>query len=237
MNTIMFDLDGTLLPMDQEAFIKLYFKNLIMHFAPKGLAKDALLNAMTIGTNAMLANDGSTTNEKRFWKSFQENMNVNVLEMEPDFYNFYETGFQEAKNACKTSEYAARCIKKLKDKNYTIVVATNPLFPPVATLSRIAWAGLNPNDFVHITTYDNSSYCKPNLGYYTEILKTIGKSPEECLMVGNDVTEDMCVKELGIDTYLITDCLLNANHLPFDEHKYGSFEDFEKFIDSLPTVE
>ncbi len=237
MNTILFDLDGTLLPMDQEAFIKHYFKNLILHFIPKGISKDDLLNGMTAGTNAMLANDGSTTNEKCFWSTFQENMNINVLDMEPDFYNFYETGFQEAKNACVTSEYAARCIKKLKDKNYKIVIATNPLFPPVATLSRIAWAGLDPNDFEHITTYDNSSYCKPNLGYYSEILKTIGKAPEDCMMVGNDVEEDMCVQELGLDTYLITDCLLNSKNLPTNNFKSGSFQDFESFIDSLPSIE
>lgn len=237
MNTIMFDLDGTLLPMDQEAFIKVYFKNLIMHFAPKGISKDELIHGMTTGTNAMITNDGSTTNEERFWKTFQETMGTDALDMEPDFYKFYETGFQEAKNACNTSEHAARCIKKLKDKNYTIVIATNPLFPPVATHSRIAWAGLNPDDFVHITTYDNSSFCKPNLGYYTEILETIGKTPEECLMVGNDVTEDMCVKDLGLDTYLITDCILNSKNLPIEEYKSGSFQDFEKFIDSLPVVE
>lgn len=236
MNTIMFDLDGTLLPMDQEAFIKVYFKNLIMHFAPKGISKDELIHGMTTGTNAMLSNDGSTTNEERFWKTFQETMGIDVLDMEPDFYKFYETGFQEAKNACNTSEYAARCIKKLKDKNYTIVIATNPLFPPVATHSRIAWAGLNPDDFLHITTYDNSSFCKPNLGYYSEILKTIGKTPKECLMVGNDVTEDMCVKDLGLDTYLITDCILNSKNLPIEEYKSGSFQDFEKYIDTLPVV-
>ena len=237
MNTILFDLDGTLLPMDQEAFIKIYFKNLIMHFVPKGISKEKLLNGMTIGTNAMLANDGSTTNEQCFWKTFEEIMDINMNDMEPDFYNFYETGFQEAKNACTASEHAAKCIKKLKDKNYKIVIATNPLFPPVATLSRIAWAGLDPNDFEHITTYDNSSYCKPKLGYYLEILKKIGKTPEECMMVGNDIEEDMCAKELGLDTYLLTDCLINPNNLSTEDFKSGSFKDLESFIDSLPVVE
>jgi len=33
MNTVLFDLDGTLLPMDQEAFIRLYFGALTQKFA------------------------------------------------------------------------------------------------------------------------------------------------------------------------------------------------------------
>ena len=56
-------------------------------------------------------------------------------------------------------------------------------------------------------------------------------------MVGNDVTEDMCVKDLGLDTYLITDCILNSKNLPIEEYKSGSFHDFEKFIDRFPVVE
>lgn len=36
MNTVLFDLDGTLLPMDQEAFIRLYFGALSQKFEPYG---------------------------------------------------------------------------------------------------------------------------------------------------------------------------------------------------------
>ena len=44
-------------------------------------------------------------------------------------------------------------------------------------------AGLSTDDFALITTYDNSSYCKPNPKYYVEILEKFGLKPEECLMV------------------------------------------------------
>lgn len=37
MNTVLFDLDGTLLPMDQEAFIRLYFGALTQKFPHMGL--------------------------------------------------------------------------------------------------------------------------------------------------------------------------------------------------------
>lgn len=236
MNTILFDLDGTLLPMDQELFIRQYFKQLISHFIPKGFGPEELINGVNEGTKAMLGNDGNLKNEDRFWKVFSDNLEEDMRAYEQDFFEFYQTKFQNVKATTTSSEHAARCIKKLKDKNYFIVVATNPVFPPVATLSRIAWAGLNPEDFIHITTYDNSSYCKPNLEYYKEILEIIGKDPSECMMVGNDVTEDMCAKNLGMDTYLITDCLINTHDLPTDQFIKGSLEDFERFVDSLPAA-
>ena len=36
ITTVLFDLDGTLLPMDQDAFIKDYFGRLARHLAPHG---------------------------------------------------------------------------------------------------------------------------------------------------------------------------------------------------------
>ena len=36
IDTIMFDLDGTLLPMDQIEFVNSYMKHLVGRFAPQG---------------------------------------------------------------------------------------------------------------------------------------------------------------------------------------------------------
>ena len=43
----------------------------------------------------------------------------------------------------------SRTIQELKEKGYNIILATNPIFPKVATLNRIKWANLNPNDFIY----------------------------------------------------------------------------------------
>lgn len=67
----------------------------------------------------------------------------------------------------------------------------NPIFPAVATESRIRWAGLAPETFAWYTTYENIGYCKPNPDYYREILRYLDCRAEDCLMVGNDVEEDM----------------------------------------------
>ena len=103
------------------------------------------------------------------------------------------------------------------------------LFPRVGTLSRIRWAGLDAADFALITTYENATHCKPNPAYYAEILRKTGKRPQECLMVGNDATEDTAALEQGIGVYLVTDCLLNPKGRDISGLPQGTFAAFLAF--------
>lgn len=83
------------------------------------------------------------------------------------------------------------------------------------------------------TSYETSHYCKPNLDYYREVLKKLDVSPEECLMVGNDVAEDMIAKELGMRVFLLTDCIINKNNTDISKYPHGSFDELFMFIDAL----
>ena len=105
-----------------------------------------------------------------------------------------------------------------------------PIFPAIATRKRIAWAGLAPEDFELYTTYENSRYCKPNLEYYKEIINELGAKPEECLMVGNDVGDDMVAGKLGMKVFLLTDCLINKADINVSEYPNGNFDDLIKYI-------
>ena len=100
----------------------------------------------------------------------------------------------------------------------------------MATKARIRWAGCNPDDFKYITAYENSRFSKPNLKYYEEVLEKTGYKPEEVIMVGNDVREDMIVNKLGIDSYLITDCLLNLDNEDINKYKHGNFEEIMNLV-------
>ena len=66
ITTVMFDLDGTLLPMDQELFIKDYFGRIIKHMAPHGYEARTLIDLLWKGTGAAVENDGSCSNEEVF---------------------------------------------------------------------------------------------------------------------------------------------------------------------------
>lgn len=224
INTILFDLDGTLLPMDQEKFVNVYFKMLAAKLVPYGYEPQQLINAILAGIEAMIKNDGSQLNEDAFWKRFVDIYGDKVLADKPVFEDFYKNEFQDARSFCGFNPKAAETVRSLKDKGYRVVLATNPLFPSIATESRIRWAGLEPSEFDLYTTYENTPYCKPNLDYYRDILKRIDCRPEECLMVGNDMGEDMVVEALGMQAFLLTDCLINTQKKDITAYPHGSFE-------------
>ncbi len=234
LTTILFDLDGTLLPMpDQELFLKAYMKGLAAKVAPLGYEPKKLVDTVLMGTGDVIRNDGTATNETVFWKAFCGVFGEEALRHLPVFEAFYKNEFQQVSSTCGCDARAARLIAKLKDKGFRLVLATNPLFPAVATQSRIRWAGLNEADFELVTTYENSSFCKPNLKYYEEIVNKLGLDPAQCLMVGNDVGEDMIAGKLGMKTFLLTDCLINRVQADIDAYPHGSFEALEAYIESL----
>ena len=237
MNTAVFDLDGTLLVMpDQNLFLNTYFSALAKKLLPYGFDPGKLTRAVWQGMMAMINNDGSRTNEKRFWDTFSDILGEEVYGLEPVFMDFYTNEFNEAKCTISANPLAAQCIGLLKEKGYRVVLATNPVFPRIATLTRIQWAGLNPEDFELITTYENASYCKPNLDYYREVLKTIKSTPKECIMVGNDVKEDMGVRKLGMDTFLLKDCLINSENEDISHIKQGDFGDLLELVKNLDKI-
>lgn len=237
MNTFIFDLDGTLLPMpDQELFLETYMKALSVKIISHGMDAKNLIKAVWTATGAMLKNDGSMTNEKRFWTVFSGLIGEEPDRLEQLFDQFYRNEFIAAKETTYSHPKAAECIKILKNKGYQVILATNPLFPRIATLTRMEWAGLNPEDFELITTYENSSYCKPNLEYYKEILSAINKEAGECIMIGNDVKEDMCTARLGMDTYLLKECMICSEEEDITGYKQGSFDDLLEMIEKLPEL-
>lgn len=228
--TILFDLDGTLLPMDQDLFTKTYFKELAIKLAPLGFDPQALAVNIWAGVAAMVKNDGSVTNEEAFWQAFSHIYGETVRQYIPVFEEFYANEFQKAKKVCGFSTKSKEVVEKLKEAGYQVVLATNPIFPAIATQSRIRWAGLEPEDFLWYTTYENSSFSKPNPKYYEEIMGKLGLDPRDCLMVGNDVTEDGAAKALGMDVFFLTDCLINKEEKDISQEPHGSFGELEAFI-------
>lgn len=236
MDTFLFDLDGTLLPMNQDDFIEGYLKGVSKKMLPYDFDTKTLIRAIWEGSKSMIDNDGSMRNEERFWNATTEIFGQRIREHEHVFNDYYKTEFQEMKKATNPNPLAKKIIDRLKTKGYRVILATNPVFPPIATHSRIAWAGLEVNDFELITTYDNSSFCKPNIGYYKEILNKLELTPSQCIMVGNDIGDDMVSKSLGLDVFLVTDCLINTHGEDANQYRKGTLSDLYEIICDLPSI-
>lgn len=233
IKAVLFDLDGTLLPMEQEVFAKTYFGMLAQKLAPHGYEPTKLIENIWKGTGVMVKNDGSRTNEAAFWEYFKQIYGDAVLDDMKYYDEFYQQDFDNVKISCGYNENAPKIVNELKKRGFRVALATNPIFPSVATECRMKWAGLCKDDFELFTTYENSCYCKPNLKYYESILDKLGLRAEECLMVGNDVKEDMVAKELGIQVFLLTDCLINKNNEDVSVYPNGGFDDLFEFVKAL----
>ena len=233
ITTVLFDLDGTLLPMDMNEFIKAYFGGLARRLAPHGYEPQKLIDAIWQGTAAMVKNDGSVSNEERFWAGFEASYGRAARQDEELFAAFYREDFDNVRTSCGYTPAAREVIDTVKACGLRTALATNPIFPAMATERRIAWAGLSPSDFELYTTYENSRFCKPNLDYYRDVMQKMGVTPEECLMVGNDVGEDMIAQQLGCRVFLLTDCIINSKNLDISIYPHGGFDDLIAFIKSL----
>ena len=233
IKAVLFDLDGTLLPMDQDAFVKLYFGNLAKKMAPLGYDPEKLVASIWGGTKAMVKNDGSCTNEEAFWRYFASLFGEEARKDEPHFDAFYRTDFEKARASCGYNEKAAQLVKAVKEKGLRCALATNPIFPDIATSQRIQWAGLSKGDFELYTTYENARHCKPNPAYYQDILEKMGLEGSECVMIGNDAVEDVAAQQAGMQVFLIDDCLLNGDKVDMDTIPHGNFDDAIRFVKAL----
>lgn len=228
---VLFDLDGTLLPMDQDTFAKTYFKLLAAKLVPHGYEANSLIDGIWSGTAAMVKNDGSCTNEQAFWNHFAALFGEHVRKDEPIFAEYYRTDFQQVAGVCGHAPEAREVIDMLKESGVRTILATNPIFPAIATESRMKWAGLSPDDFELYTTYENSRYCKPNPEYYKEIFAKLVCEGSDCIMVGNDVEEDMVpASALGAKVFLLTDCLINKKERDITVYPHGGFTELKAFL-------
>ena len=229
---VLFDLDGTLLPMDQDVFLKAYFGGLVRAMAPHGYEPTALIEAIRKGSDAMIANSGDKLNEEAFWETVTAIYGERIRTDGRYFDDFYlaPDGFDKIQSFLGYTERARETVDLVKSLGIRVALATNPVFPSIATEKRIAWAGLKPSDFELYTTYENCRFCKPNLAYYKEIIEKLGVSAEDSLMVGNDVGDDMVAERLGMKVFLLTDCLINKTEKSPSDYPNGGFGELISFI-------
>ena len=230
---ILFDMDGTLLPMDAGVFARTYFKLLTKKMLPHGYDPETLIDGINAGITAMQSNDGTRTNEDLFWEHFANVSGERVLADRALFEEFYSRDFQRISSTCGYTPEAKATVALCGQLGYQVVVATEPIFPLGAQESRLHWAGVDPSGVEFITSYETSHYCKPDPGYYREIAERLGAAPEECVMVGNDVGEDMPAENLGMRVFLLTDCLINKENADISKWAHGGYGKLQSWIREL----
>ena len=106
-----------------------YFRELSLKCVSLGFEPRSLVHAVLVGVEAMQNNDGSLSNEERFFRP-RRGDRPGIRDHKPVFREFYLNEFHRVKDeAVQPTPLAAQCIAALSEKGYQLVLATNAIFP------------------------------------------------------------------------------------------------------------
>ena len=204
--TVLFDLDDTLIADFSTKFMPAYINALgdWITNVPQEKVVPGIRNATR---KMMVKQKAAGTLEECFNWYFYSKQGLLKDELSSVIDSFYETRFLELKKYLTPIPGITEMIAKIHQMGHDISIATNPLFPRVATFNRVLWAGfsdIETNNFDLITSYEDFHFCKPNPSYYAEVLGRNGWHDQPMVMIGDSL--DMDVKpaeELGFPTYLV----------------------------------
>jgi HAD superfamily hydrolase (TIGR01549 family) len=225
---VLFDLDDTLLRNESYAFFRRYVALLAPHMTP-WMTPDQLMHLMIRASEAMIGHeDASETLLECFWAT-AAGSGYPIAELETAFHRFYETDYLSLGQYTEPMPGARETVEWVVEQEYDVAIATSPMFTKEAIRRRLEWANVADIDYALITTSENMHYAKPNPRYYKEILAKLSYAAEECVMVGNDVEQDMIAGQVGMATFLVTEKEEPPDvELPIDG--YGMLADFRAWL-------
>ena len=202
--TLLLDLDDTLLDTNLGRFVPAYFQALAGHLS-RWVKPEVMLAALQSGTRLMLANqDPSFTLQEVFEREFYPKLGMAKAELHAAIQDFYDNAFRLLSTVTRQRAGARELVDWAQAEGHRVVVATDPLFPRKAVYERIRWAGLEPERFELISSYETFHFTKSHPEYYAELLGQLGWQDGPVLMVGNDEERDLArAQELGVMTYQV----------------------------------
>ena len=207
VKVLLFDLDNTLLFMDENNFVLSYATNLAKYFSDVFGDPKVFIHHLLEGTNYMVATKSQDMNIAKFFQYFIHHCNGLYEEIVYDrFLNFYTHEFDNVKNIVVSTHLAPKIIEKALHSNLEIVIATNPIFPEIATRKRLELACLgNFIDKLLLVTYgEQFNTTKPDINYYKQILEKTEHTAEEFLIVGIDIYNDVVASLIGMKFFYIS---------------------------------
>jgi FMN phosphatase YigB (HAD superfamily) len=207
LSAVLFDLDGTLLDIDLDLFLREYFAALgpvVAEVVPNITAEQGLA-AVIAGTDAMSLPHSGHTNRDEFNARFHAltGADLDLEEFALPFERFYREVFPSLRRDFGPMPGARRAVQTGLDLGLKVAIATNPIFPRSAVDERMRWAGIADLEVHAVTAYEDMHATKPHASYFTEVAAMLGVEPSSCLMVGDDRYLDMPAADVGMRTFYV----------------------------------
>jgi FMN phosphatase YigB (HAD superfamily) len=233
VKAVLFDLDGTLLQVEMNAFIPAYIDKLAVHFADVA-ERRAFTRVVRAATFALIqSDDGETTNEELFHAAIERQLGIDGRLFGQRLERFYDDGMADLEGLIRPLPLARNILARCFERGLKVVIATNPVFPRAVVEARLRWGGLADFPFELVTTFENSRYCKPNPRYFHDVLDHLGLVPEEVVMVGNDTEHDLGARDAGIATFLVDTWLVDRLDGAYRADIRGGHMDLFRFVGRL----
>jgi FMN phosphatase YigB (HAD superfamily) len=204
IGAVLFDLDDTLIRAQMREFVIRYVGSLAQHCAaevrPKTFTKTM---GKIIYDLIHISGDGRSSNEERIFNRLAADLKLDRELIRSALGHFAELDLEALQTLVKPIPLAGKIVRDIRATGMSMVLATNPVFPKFMVQARMRWGGLREEDFIYISSIENSYHCKPHPQYFENIAKILGLAPEECLMVGNDTSQDLAATAIGMRTFLV----------------------------------
>lgn len=230
-STLLLDLDGTLLDIEVSFFLGPMVEAMHECFRDV-LDMDRFRKGLFGGTEAIMVeprSDGET-NRDGFNRTFSSLTGMDIPDIDQRFRQFYTNVFPTLNRYGRPVAGASGFIARAAEEGYTLCLATNPVFPTSAVLERLRWSGVDPDAFRFIPGLETMSTCKPRIDYYLELSSILGVEPSACLMVGNDVQQDLPASEAGMGTFLVEGQVIDRGSSDLEPDARGSLEDLGRML-------
>jgi FMN phosphatase YigB (HAD superfamily) len=200
--TLLLDLDDTLLETNTQAFLEAYYAALANHLSPL-VPRDRMLAALMAGVRSMVDNaDPGRTLQDAFEATFYTMLAAPKAALADSIRVFYDEVYPGLSRLTRRADGAQNLVEWAKNQGHRIALATDPLFPRQATLERVRWAGLDPDAFDLISSFESFHFTKLQPAFYAEFIGRLGWPETPLLMVGNDIERDLKPAQvLGLPTF------------------------------------
>ncbi len=204
--TLLLDLDVTLLQNNIDTFLPRYLE-LFSKSVSHRIAPDIFIKSLMAGTQAMVDNrQPDITLKDSFETLFYPLTRIEAGTFQAEADHFYNEVFPALRSLTSPIDQAVQIVRDLNRRGYRLAIATNPLFPRIAILQRLDWAGLSGEqyDFELISSYETFHFAKPNTAYFAEVMARMGWPDGPVIMVGDDLERDILpARKLGLSTYWV----------------------------------